>query len=378
MDALQAAGIVQALLLGLYFLSRRREVGALYESVLLFCLGASIAFGYLYSSHRILEFPHLARFAFTLMAQLGPLFYLSVKARIACSNRPAWADLSFLAIPVGITLYLLPFHLSSEAEKLAYLREDLVQIHFDCIVILYFSLFNNLAAMSLALFRMWKAGRLTLGKDQTKAVARGNLLFHSAPFVLLLLAALASAVDPDILNGPLFSAVGSLLVFARSYLMLSQRESGVVSDSVYPPAVRYQKALLSDDFVQRQGALIDAFLNDESPYREPDFQLGDVAARLGLNPVQTSQIINRYYRCSFTQLVQERRVRAVLKRMEEYPPEYSLLDIALESGFNSKSAFNAAFRRITGETPSLVRARRKYEDGATEPGRPGSLSTLSR
>lgn len=366
MTLLHAAGFTQAALLALYFFRGYRRPGNIYEGLLLTTLAGAIAFGYLYGTRTILEFPHLARFGFTFMALIGPLLYLAVRARDTVSNRLYPTDLWFWLIPCGIFVYLLPFHLSSEQTKLQYLREDLEQIHFDCVVILYCALFNNVAAITASIKRMHRAGERIVQQTQTPAApasdraqpaprTTGNFWFHAVPLGLILISGFVSALDPNILNSGLFSGVTSLLILVRSYLLLYRQEHSAdddPADTLYPPAARYQKALLSPQFVEDRGRAIQAYLDEEEPHLEPDFQLADIARHLGLSAVQSSQIINRYFHKNFFQLTQSIRVAAAQELMRTRPAQTTVLDIALESGFNSKSAFNSAFKRVTGQTPT--------------------------
>ena len=107
--------------------------------------------------------------------------------------------------------------------------------------------------------------------------------------------------------------------------------------------------------MEAKGNEIQQYLAEESPYLEPDFQLPDLARAVQLSPVQTSQVINRYFEFSFLQLIQRKRVEHARFLLKTRDASFSVLDIAMESGFNSKSAFNAAFRRIEGMSPSEFR-----------------------
>ena len=353
---LHAAGFSQAALLALYFFLRRQRPGNIYESLLLSSVALSIGFGYLYESRTILHWPHLARFGFTIVALIGPFFYLSARARSRADNRLRWFDLWLWIVPVATLLYLLPFHLSPVEHKLRYLREDLVQIHFDCVVLLYLSMLNNLAAVGLSLWQMYRTGARLLSDENR----RGNLWFHAVPLAILLGAGLVSAFDPNLLNSGLFSGLASLLVLGRSYLLLYRQERDdpdATADTLYPAAARYQKALLSSEFVHQQGKRIQSYLDEEQPYLEPDFQLNDIARYLDLSAVQTSQILNRHFQQSFTQLARTCRVRAVQAAFRERGPNNAtILEVALDCGFNSKSAFNLAFKTVTGQTPGEWRA----------------------
>lgn len=369
MELLHAAGITQALLLAVYFGQRhftQRQSGDLYEGLLLGTVALTIAFGYLYGSHEILNYPHLARFAFFFMAALGPLLLMAVRARARASNRlRLMTDGLFWLVPLGIMVYLLPFHLAPVEVKLQYLREDLVQIHFDCIVILYSALFNNLLAVGLAGAQLHQNARKILtiltdvpdkksGREPNHTQA--SALFHFAPLIGLSVVGVVSAFDANLLNSGLFSGCLAVLIIARAYFLLF-RSTPATADTIYPPAARYQKALLSREFVEQQGARIAAYLDDEHPFIEPDFQLSDLARHIECSAVQTSQIINRHFGRSFPQLLRDRRVALAKELLHTHPASSSVLDIALASGFNSKSAFNAAFKNATGETPSAFRKR---------------------
>ncbi len=357
MELLHSAGIVQALLLAAYFCSRWRDAGALFESLLLTSLAATIAIGFLYESGGILGHPHLSRLGFLLMSLQGPLFLLAVRARAAAENIVRAQDAVFLAAPLGIAIYLVPFYLSSAEEKLAYLREDLVQIHFDCVVILYCSLINNLAAIGLAMYRMWKSGDDLLRSAGMFNWIQSNRWFYLTPFALLVGVGVISAFDANLLNSGAFSAAGAVIVLGRAYLLLAHRENGLVAESPFPVIARYQKSLLSYEFVRSKGRELDFYLDEEEPYLEPDFSLADVARRLGVSAVQASQIINRHCGVSFARLRQNLRVAAARKKLEASQDSFSVLEIAMQCGFNSKSAFHAAFQRITGKKPSQFRGK---------------------
>lgn len=78
-----------------------------------------------------------------------------------------------------------------------------------------------------------------------------------------------------------------------------------------------------------------------------------VAAELGLPPRYVSALVNRYHGANFSHFVNSYRVKTVVERMRDPKERHkTLLGIALESGFSSKSSFNDSFKQHTGETPS--------------------------
>jgi AraC-like DNA-binding protein len=88
---------------------------------------------------------------------------------------------------------------------------------------------------------------------------------------------------------------------------------------------------------------------------DPLVSLPKLARAVGLSPNQLSYILNHHVGQNFFDYVNGARIeeaRAVLIA----EPERTILDVALSVGFNSKSTFNLAFKKLTGDTPSAVRA----------------------
>ena len=356
LELIHIAGITQAFFLGILYWQRRDRIQAL----LLLVTGAGIVFGYLYGSRRILEWPHLARFGFTTAALLGPLFYFSIRARI--TGRPLRpAHLALFIVPLGIFLYLLPFHFSSAEAKLEYLREDLVQIHFDCIVILHVSLFNNLVALLLALRLLNNEGEQWIKSHtdagQARKLMRRNHLYTAAFMAIPLAVAAVSWWEPQYLYNNLFPAVYSVIVLVHAYAVLYVQQSGG-ADIDYPTLFKYRKSEIDDGRVRELGQRIATIMVGERPFLDPDFSLGDLAARLETSPHQTSQILNRHFQKSFARLVREYRVSAAMEMLVS-PAAPSVLRAALDSGYNSKSAFNKAFKEVAGMTPTQWLADRR-------------------
>lgn len=98
-------------------------------------------------------------------------------------------------------------------------------------------------------------------------------------------------------------------------------------------------------------------------YLEPKLSLPQLAEKVDLSTHQLSQLINEQSGHNFYQFVNEYRVKAFQNLALD--PAYShmtLLALALECGFNSKSTFNDVFRKMTNKTPSaFLKAARSAE-----------------
>jgi AraC-like DNA-binding protein len=73
------------------------------------------------------------------------------------------------------------------------------------------------------------------------------------------------------------------------------------------------------------------------------------------NPHYVSQVINQDLATNFYDLIKKHRIEDAMAELVR-DSDKTVLDVALAVGFNSKSAFNAAFRQQTGMTPREYRS----------------------
>ena len=96
------------------------------------------------------------------------------------------------------------------------------------------------------------------------------------------------------------------------------------------------------------------YFEKEKPYLTQDITQKDIADRLNTNPKYISQAINANFNKNFNTFVNEHRIKLAMKYLATgVEKQYSIKGISEEVGFNSKSAFNVAFKKMTGVTPSF-------------------------
>lgn len=97
---------------------------------------------------------------------------------------------------------------------------------------------------------------------------------------------------------------------------------------------------------------VKAFMEKEEPYLNPELNLKQLAKAMQTNHAVLSRVINSGFGQNFNDFINSRRVEAVKDKMEDpAAAHYSLLGIANECGFNSKSTFNRAFKKFSGVSP---------------------------
>ena len=91
----------------------------------------------------------------------------------------------------------------------------------------------------------------------------------------------------------------------------------------------------------------------EKVYLQPKLNVKTTATLLRLSQRRVSDLINKYHQMDFRSFVKQYRIREVIQKVEAGElKSKTLLAIALESGFNSKSSFNQSFKDYTGKSPS--------------------------
>jgi AraC-like DNA-binding protein len=92
---------------------------------------------------------------------------------------------------------------------------------------------------------------------------------------------------------------------------------------------------------------------DEQPWLEPELTLTELAHRLRTHPALLSKVINAGCGQNFNDFVNTYRVDEARRKLADARfAHYSLVGVALESGFNSKSTFNRVFKKLLGQAPS--------------------------
>ncbi len=91
----------------------------------------------------------------------------------------------------------------------------------------------------------------------------------------------------------------------------------------------------------------------KKPYLDDDLTLGSLATLVETSDKKLSALLNHYMHTSFYDMINDYRVREVKSKMKDERFEnFTLLALAFESGFKSKTSFNRIFKKITGASPS--------------------------
>ena len=97
---------------------------------------------------------------------------------------------------------------------------------------------------------------------------------------------------------------------------------------------------------------IDKHVQSNRLYHQPKLSLRDLSDELGVTEKDISWAINQGGGQSFSDYVNKLRIEEIKRRIRSSTEKINFLELALNSGFNSKSTFNVVFKRLTDMTPS--------------------------
>jgi ligand-binding sensor domain-containing protein/AraC-like DNA-binding protein len=121
---------------------------------------------------------------------------------------------------------------------------------------------------------------------------------------------------------------------------------------------KYKTSSLGPELAEKIAPQLLRAVEEEKLFLNPSLSLRDLAQRLRTHPNHLSRVINEKFGLSFNDFINRYRIDEAKRRLAD-PEERdaSILDIALESGFFSKSVFNTAFKKFSGTTPSEFKKR---------------------
>lgn len=126
---------------------------------------------------------------------------------------------------------------------------------------------------------------------------------------------------------------------------------GEAAPAVAKDADKYANSALDAPARQRILGKLHRLMAEDAVYRNSEFNLKRLSELTRESPHYLSQVINQDLGGNFYEWVNRHRVEAAKQVLLEQP-ELGVLAVSEQVGFNSKSTFNAAFRRLAGMTPS--------------------------
>jgi len=116
---------------------------------------------------------------------------------------------------------------------------------------------------------------------------------------------------------------------------------------------KYKKSLLDKELIEQYKQQLENLMRKEEPFLDSAVSLRGLAKQLGIPPNQLSQLLNEGFDKNFSEYVNGYRLEAFkTKAADPRLRHLTILALAFDSGFNSKTVFNTFFKKAMGMTPS--------------------------
>ena len=148
---------------------------------------------------------------------------------------------------------------------------------------------------------------------------------------------------------------------AKDADQFTEREPAIITDlkpklQVHRPAKKYNNSSLPEEEAARITASLEELMSSKRPYLDPEFTIDKLAKLISSNRHHLSQVLNQKLGLSFYDYINAYRVNeAKILLTDVSRADHKIAAIAYDSGFNSLSAFNDVFKKMTGQTPSQYR-----------------------
>lgn len=231
----------------------------------------------------------------------------------------------------------------------------------------YLAIGINLYFLTMA-FRQLKAKYFAVKLSKEEQVIHNwlkNMLIASIMIYIAIFLTSSIAYINDnfaILQLQVESAIVSCFFFVLSYFAIRYPVFSIYGDFQelnVETKKKYANSSLKENHSKALWDTIQQHLVTQHAYRNPEFRLNDLAQTVGSSVHHVSQCINENQGVSFSDFINQFRVEeAKVLLLSDKSKEYTILAIAYEVGFNSKTAFYNAFKKQTGLTPSAFKRQK--------------------
>jgi AraC-like DNA-binding protein len=110
---------------------------------------------------------------------------------------------------------------------------------------------------------------------------------------------------------------------------------------------------ISMDRAETMKITLERLMSKDKIYRQNDLTLLSLSSRMNEKPNDLSWLLNESYTTSFYDFVNQYRVKEFLQKVENNEHKTTtIIGLAMDCGFNSKSTFNKTFKKLMNQTPS--------------------------
>lgn len=363
-------GLFLGITLGLFLLfnNSAKNRANIYLGILVLLSLTYFVQGFMFRFDLLERFPHVIGISKLINLLIGPLTYLYVRA---CTQKGfemkpiLW--LHFLPFFLDV-IYLSPFFMMNGAEKISYFL-TLIQTgdtQMNSIELLLKS-FHAVLYFGFA-FKLILEYKKHL-KNSTSSI---DYTFHTWVFVFITIHTIPplgviigfgafSTFGNFTMMGVLlgffiFSIAVFIAILVKPELFHKFPHQMLIPQSVEEKKQKYESSNLQNQQKENYLKKLIQFVELNKPYLATELTLAQLSEQINIPSHHLSQVINEKLNCNFLDFINGYRIEEAKEKLADIKfNHYTIVAVAFESGFNSKSAFYAAFKKQVGVTPSSYR-----------------------
>lgn len=284
------------------------------------------------------------------------IFYFSVVYFSNPNYKFQQTDLKYLFLPIVFLTFLL-FQQTAKKEN-----SNLFQIILTGLLLIQAIYFTSLSYLKIRKHQK----KIQLFSSNTVDI---NLDWLEYIIFIILLMSIGSVLytvffNPMHLN-VFINGTSLMVIFSIAYHALKQKEIFPWSEKlrneiliIDEQSFDSKRKIVSDKELIPLKSKLDQIMQYEKPYLDCELNLVKLAEILTITPHQLSYVINSGFNENFFQYINKFRVEKAKELLDKNGMNnLSIVGIAFESGFNSKTSFNTTFKKVTELTPSEYKKR---------------------
>ena len=368
-------GVFQGLLLSWFFIKRsqKKNKANLYQGLLLLFLSLGMFEELLNNTGYIVQLLPITNYGEPLNFTLAPLFYLYVRSTLEPKEKQkVWVHFLFALFwlfymyfafiqPDGIKYNS---YIQTKHPNWGYLNIDEIisddplgiRQYINQLTAIQFIIY--MSASIIILLRKFRALNQSIFKTNNDLlIILRNITIHFLIIIAVFIATkLYYGIRSDI-GGYWIATYVSFMIYATSYQILNKSDFFNHPNSFFDfPILKYQKSSLLEENKELILSEIRKEMDEKKYFCNNLASLSRLSKQINETNHHVSQVINEKLNMNFFELLAKYRIEEAKKIIiADKDKKLTIEEIAEQVGYNSKSAFNNAFKKLTSQTPSEFR-----------------------
>lgn len=374
-DVIIFLGVFQGFLLSVFFIrnvqSNRKP--NLYQGLLLLALSLAIFEEWLNNTGFIVKVLYLTNFTESFNFVFGPLFFFYIYSSLnPDAKKRTW--IHFIPFIFWTFYMVFQFIQPDEMKYNSYIQTkhpDWGYISFNTSIsddpldirrfvnqLMILQLLIYISASVYILVKKFRSLNQPIFKTDNELlrILRNTTIHFIILILLVVITKIIFGMRSDV-GGYIVASYVSFMIYTTTWQIMNRSDFFNNPGSFFSfPVLKYQKSSLSEEKKEEILRKITGEMEKNSYFTNNLASLSGLARQINESSHHVSQVINEKMNRSFFDLLSFYRVEHAKKLIKEDKiAKITIEELAELVGYNSKSAFNSAFKKYTSKTPSEFR-----------------------